>query len=148
MQSNRSMPACTIIPELSYPSVSEASTFLCEAFGFRERLRIANHRSQLSFGGGAIVVVEKPQRPPPSRASDFLANTEPDRRHSLLLRVEDVDGHYERAKLKGAWIVHPPTDYPYGERQYTAEDPGGHRWTFSQTIADVDPRSWGGTPLD
>jgi len=35
-------------------------------------------------------------------------------------------------------------DYPYGERQYTVEDPGGHRWTFSQTIADVAPEKWGG----
>jgi uncharacterized glyoxalase superfamily protein PhnB len=142
------MPACTIIPELSYPNVSEAAAFLCEAFGFRERLRIANHRCQLSFGTGAVVVVEKPQRPPPSRTSNLVAGPEPERRHSLLLRVDDVESHYERAKLRGAWIVHPPTDYPYGERQYTAEDPGGHRWTFSQTIADVDPRTWGGTPVD
>jgi len=22
----------------------------------------------------------------------------------------------------------------------------GHRWNFSQSIADVDPRDWGGTP--
>lgn len=22
-------------------------------------------------------------------------------------------------------------------------DPGGHRWTFSQTIADVAPEDWG-----
>ena len=40
----------------------------------------------------------------------------------------------------------PPTDFPYGERQYSVEDPGGHRWTFSQSIADVDPRTWGGEP--
>jgi uncharacterized glyoxalase superfamily protein PhnB len=32
----------------------------------------------------------------------------------------------------------------YGERQYTVEDPGGHRWTFSQSVADVDPADWGG----
>jgi uncharacterized glyoxalase superfamily protein PhnB len=31
-----------------------------------------------------------------------------------------------------------------GERQYSAEDLGGHVWTFSQSIADVDPASWGG----
>jgi hypothetical protein len=24
------------------------------------------------------------------------------------------------------------------------QDPGGHIWTFSQTIADVDPAAWGG----
>ncbi len=37
-----------------------------------------------------------------------------------------------------------PTDFPYGERQYTAEDPAGHQWTFSQTLADVAPEEWGG----
>ena len=44
----------------------------------------------------------------------------------------------------GAQILRPPADHPFGERQYTAVDIGGHRWTFSQTIADVDPASWGG----
>lgn len=32
----------------------------------------------------------------------------------------------------------------YGERQYTAEDPGGHVWTFTELVADVHPRDWGG----
>ncbi len=32
----------------------------------------------------------------------------------------------------------------YGERQYSAEDPAGHQWTFSETIADVAPEDWGG----
>jgi uncharacterized glyoxalase superfamily protein PhnB len=64
--------------------------------------------------------------------------------HSLLVRVEDADVHHEQAAAAGARIVSPPTDYPYGERQYTAEDPGGHRWTFSQSLADVDPADWGG----
>jgi uncharacterized glyoxalase superfamily protein PhnB len=47
----------------------------------------------------------------------------------------------------GAKIIQEPSDFPYGERQYTVEDPGGHHWTFSQSIADVDPASWGGTLL-
>jgi uncharacterized glyoxalase superfamily protein PhnB len=32
----------------------------------------------------------------------------------------------------------------YGERQYDAQDFYGHRWDFTETIADVDPGSWGG----
>jgi len=51
----------------------------------------------------------------------------------------------EHARGCGARILHPPTNYPYGERQYEVEDVGGHRWTFSQTIADVAPEEWGGT---
>jgi len=37
-----------------------------------------------------------------------------------------------------------PADYPYGERQYTAEDLAGHVWTFSLSINDVAPEEWGG----
>jgi uncharacterized glyoxalase superfamily protein PhnB len=62
------------------------------------------------------------------------------------VRVEDVDGHFERARQFGAKIVHAPADQPFGERQYTAVDPWGHRWTFSQSIADVAPEEWGATP--
>jgi hypothetical protein len=36
-----------------------------------------------------------------------------------------------------------PTDFEYGEREYNAEDPAGHRWTFSETLADVAPEEWG-----
>ncbi|MFO7538837.1 MAG: hypothetical protein R6X32_12400, partial [Chloroflexota bacterium] len=44
-------------------------------------------------------------------------------------------------------VAVPPADYPYGERQYTVKDPGRHYWTFSQTIADIDPETWSGQLL-
>ena len=128
MITNRSMPPGVIIPELPYEDVHTAAAWLCQAFGFTERLRIGNHRCQLSFGQSSVVVIERKE---PGISS-------------ILMHVDDVDGHYERAKQFGARIINPPTDYPFGERQCTVEDLGGHRWTFSQTIADVDPKSWGG----
>jgi uncharacterized glyoxalase superfamily protein PhnB len=128
---NRSVPSAQVIPELAYDDVGEASDWLCAAFGFTERLRIGNHRAQLVYGEGAVIVTERAEQDSSTSA--------------VLVRVEDADSHHERAAGQGARIVRPPTDYPYGERQYTAEDPGGHRWTFSQSIADVDPASWGGT---
>jgi uncharacterized glyoxalase superfamily protein PhnB len=120
---------------LAYPDVAEATAWLCTAFGFRERLRIGAHRAQLLFGDGAIIVTERDSvaEPPASGAS-----------YSVHVRVEDADRHHEQAARCGARILSAPTEYPYGERQYSAEDPGGHRWTFSQSIADVDPASWGG----
>lgn len=129
---NRSMPPSVIIPELPYPDVREAVEWLCRSFGFVERLRIGDHRAQLLFGEGSVIVTGQGDGPGTS---------------SLLVRVDDIDSHYEHAKQAGARIVSPPTNYPYGERQYTVEDPGGHRWTFSQTIANVDPKTWGGTLL-
>ena len=47
---NRSFPPGTVVPELAYPDVGQAIAWLCRAFGFRERLRIADHRSSRSAG--------------------------------------------------------------------------------------------------
>ena len=125
------MMRASVIPVLGYEDIGEAVEWLCRAFGFRERLRIADHRAQLVHGDGALVVTDHGAA-----------------RGYVMVRVEDADAHHERAAANGASIVSQPTDYPYGERQYTAEDPAGHRWTFSQSIADVDPADWGGTAVD
>jgi len=131
MLANRSIPNCTVIPELGYPDVAEAARWLCDAFGFTLRIRIANHRVQLNVGDGAVVVTESPE---PNVLS-----------HSVMVRVENVDEHHQRATQHNARIVRPPTDYPFGERQYTAQDLVGRNWTFTQSIADVAPEEWGGT---
>jgi uncharacterized glyoxalase superfamily protein PhnB len=127
MIENRSVPTSTVIPVLAYDDVAKASDWLCRAFGFKERLRIGDHRAQLVFGDGAVILI---------RGTDA--------RGAVLVRVADADSHHARAKKSGARILEPPTDFPYGERQYNAEDLGGHVWTFSESIADVDPASWGG----
>jgi uncharacterized glyoxalase superfamily protein PhnB len=135
MLANRSIPHSTVIPELPYADVGEAADWLCNAFGFTLRLGIGSHRAQLNVGDGAVVLIEGG-----ARASSEQAG------HSVLVRVDDVNRHHERSGQRGAKILRPPADHPYGERQYTAEDLGGHRWTFSQSIADVAPETWGGTP--
>ena len=126
-----------MIPVLIYPDVREAVAWLTEAFGFVERLQIGeDHRSQLSVGDGAVIVgdVRHDRRPPrPGEAT-----------HSVLVRVEDARSHCERARAHGAEILMEPTDFEYGERQYTAADLAGHQWTFSETLEDVHPETWGG----
>lgn len=133
MRSNRSIPDAPIIPVLGYADVHAAAEWLCRAFGFRPRLRIGDHRIQLVYGDGALVVSdagpEGGEQPP---------------RQSVMVRVDDADAHHARAVAAGARIVREPADWPYGERQYSAMDIDGHLWTFTQTIADVDPASWGG----
>ncbi len=138
MKRNRSVPAAPVIPVLIYPDVRAAVDWLVRVFGFRERVAIGeNHRAQLSFGedGGLIVGDVRHDRVPP-RAGEAT--------HSVMVRVEDAHGHCERARAGGARILMEPTDFEYGERQYNAEDPWGHQWTFSETLADVAPEEWGG----
>ena len=137
MKTNRSIPSPTVIPVLIYPDVREAVAWLSAAFGFEERLQIGeSHRSQLNVGDGAVIVanVRHDKRPP--RPGEET--------HSVLVRVDDARAHCERARSHGARILMEPTDFEYGERQYEAEDPYGHQWTFTETLSDVAPEEWGG----
>jgi uncharacterized glyoxalase superfamily protein PhnB len=128
------MPDAIVIPVLGYPDVPVAAKWLCEAFSFRERLRIGAHRVQLDVPGGGSVVVTTARRDRDGQPDD----------HSVMVRVSDVDAHYARALGAGARLSDPPTTYPYGERQYTAVDLAGHHWTFTESVADVAPAEWGG----
>ena len=134
MRSNRSVPPCPVIPVLEYPDPGVAAAWLGKAFGFTVRLRIANHRIQMLAGHGCFTIRE--------------GNTLPNHSVIVQVRIEDALGHCERSRQAGARILTPPTDHAYGERQYNAEDFHGHRWDFTETIADVEPESWGGTSVN
>jgi uncharacterized glyoxalase superfamily protein PhnB len=141
MIANRSAPTATIVPILIYQDVDQAIEWLCRAFGFRERLRavrdgVTGH-AQLSVAEGALMLGRGggPYRTPrPNEVTQYVHVT-----------VENVDRHFEQARQCGAKVIQPPTNMPFGERQYTAEDHAGHWWTFSQHIADVAPEEWGAT---
>jgi uncharacterized glyoxalase superfamily protein PhnB len=141
MKPNRSIPQAAVIPVLIYPDVREAVAWLSAAFGFEERVKIGeNHRSQLKIGDGAVILgdVRNDRRPP--RDGEVT--------HSVMVRVEDARAHCERARAHGAKVIDELRDFEYGERQYSAEDFAGHRWTFSETIADVAPETWGGVTVN
>lgn len=129
---NRTMPQCSIIPVLTYADVPAAIHWLCKCFGFTERWRAGSHRAQLKYGDGAIAIKEQ--------KSVIIADTS----FSVMIRVDNLQQHYEHALKQGVDILIGPADFPYGERQYTATDIGGHEWTFTQSIADVLPEDWGG----
>jgi uncharacterized glyoxalase superfamily protein PhnB len=140
VRKNRSIPSAVVIPVLIYPDVREAVAWLSAAFGFVERLKIGEtHRSQLKVGDGAVIIgdVRHDRRPP--RPDEVT--------HSVMVRVDDVNAHYARAKAHGARILMEPTDFEYGERQYAVADLADHQWTFSETLDDVAPDSWGGELL-
>jgi uncharacterized glyoxalase superfamily protein PhnB len=138
---NRTMPPNTIIPVLIYDDLEKATDWLCLTFGFRPRWKAENHRAQLSFDGGTIAISEQQDK---SRG----AQVQRPAAHSLLCRIADVNTHYAHCLELGAKIIQPPADFPYGERQYSVQDPGGHIWTFSQSIADMAPEDWGGISFE
>jgi uncharacterized glyoxalase superfamily protein PhnB len=128
---NRSMPSNRIIPVLSYHDVDAATLWIVKTLGFKIRWKAGSHRAQLSIYNSTIAITEVKQ----AFTSDGI---------SIMIQVDDVTAHYQQAKNAGAKIITELRDYPYGERQYSLEDPQGHAWTFSQSIQDFRPEDWGG----
>jgi uncharacterized glyoxalase superfamily protein PhnB len=134
MRTNRSAPPCPVIPVLMYPNPSVAAEWLSRAFGFTVRLRIANHRIQMRAGEGCFTIAE--------------GDVTPNRSSITQVRIVDALAHCERARSNGAIILTEPKDHIYGERQYNAQDFHGHNWDFTETLADVEPESWGGISVN
>lgn len=138
-RANRSMPDATLIPTRSYPDPEAAVHWLQDVLGCVERLREPGPRVQLTMGNGAVVVAAWDPASAPSTGGRPPA--------TLLVRVPNVDDTYARALAHGATSLSAPTTLPFGERQAAVRDPAGHTWTLSQTVADVDPTTWGASPV-
>jgi uncharacterized glyoxalase superfamily protein PhnB len=142
LRENRAAPDSAVIPVLYYADVRAAAGWLTSALGFSERLRIGEHRSQLSHGNGAVVVAHAG-----GHADADPSTVQRPAAHSVMLRVTGLDALFARATAAGGRVVAEPADHMYGERQCTLADPWGHLWTLSETIFDSDPAEWGGELL-
>jgi len=135
---NRSVPADTVLPHVSYQNLAKAMAWLTNAFGFREYYRYGDgpYGGQMWAGKVAIQVrqADKGQRSP--RQLGYGTQ-------SLTIFVDDVDAHCMCAKAAGARILEEPHETAYGEYQYAVEDLDGHHWLFSRHVKDKSPQEWG-----
>ena len=144
----------SVIPMLAYEDAAAAIDWLVKAFGFREQLRYTEDdgtvtHAELVTGGGLIMLATPtPDYVSPKRHRETCEQARkwsevPYVIDGVLVEVDDVDAHFAQAKEVGAAILSEPEDVDAGVRHYRVEDPEGHRWMFSQTIAQVAPEEWG-----
>ena len=55
---------------------------------------------------------------------------------TMAILVDDVDAHHAYAAERGADVRYVPVDQPYGYREYSAVDIGGHLWSFMNPLAE------------
>jgi len=133
----------TITPYLLYEDVAAALEWLNRAFGFDETLRFTGDGGDVSHAeawlGDAAIYLGDPgdHYKNPKRLGQETVG--------LYVLVDDVDAHYERAKLAGAEVLEEPTDHDYGDRRYAVRDLEGHHWYFAQQIRRAAPDEWGAT---
>jgi uncharacterized glyoxalase superfamily protein PhnB len=128
-----------IIPYLYYEDAGPAIEFMEKAFGFEivstfrnpddDRVLTSTVRtgSGLIFVGPGMEYFGTQGVPDPELVSSMT-----------YVYVDDVDAHYEHAKAAGVTITAEPHEHFGGNRQYTASDPGGQRWTFAQPVGDSE----------
>jgi uncharacterized glyoxalase superfamily protein PhnB len=130
---------------LSYEDAGRAADWLSEAFGFEQSERFENEgvvtHVTLTLGD-AMVFAGNPgadYRSPLSLAAESEAARKmletPYVVDGVMVYVDDVDAHFERARSAGGRILSELEDNPAaGQRQYRAEDLEGHRWMFAQAV--------------
>ena len=123
---------------LYYEDPFAALDWLEKAFGFERSMVIVDGEgklahSQMKFGDGYIMVG--------SPWADYTASPAAlGGKNTNLIHVHlkaGIDAHCERARAAGAVILREPEDQFYGDRVYSARDPGGHVWSFGQTVRHV-----------
>ena len=123
----------TIAPYLYYEDARAAVEWLCRAFGFSERMvmdgpdgRVAH--AELDLGEDSIMLGEPGEGyRSPAKLGTSTAG--------IHVYVDDVDAHFEQAKLAGATIRMEPADQEYGDRRYDCEDLEGHIWFFATAMS-------------
>ena len=128
MATPKSTVSTEIIPYIFYRDVPAALGWLTRAFGFTEELRHATPggvHAQMTCDGQRIMMGQGSKEWRMLSAHETEAATQ-----GIFVYLADVDAHYERARVAGAEIVHPPRDESYG-RTYTARDLDGHPWFFT-----------------
>ncbi|MHA7262227.1 VOC family protein [Arthrobacter sp. TMN-37] len=130
-----------IMPSLRYDDVGGALVWLRDVFGLREHLRWSSddgvvQHAQMRIDSGFVELARATTDQPSPRTLGRTSS-------ALVVLVDDVDRHHQRARAAGADIVAPLADKAWGLRQYTVEDLEGHRWEFSQQTRRVPPQEWG-----
>lgn len=130
-----------VIPMLSYEDGVAALDWLVKAFGFRERTRMCDPTGRLMHGElevaeGEVIMLASPtpDYESPKRHRERCERAKkwssvPWIIDGVLVLVDDIDTHFERAKAAGAQILSAIEGGPPG-RRYRAEDLEGHRWFF------------------
>lgn len=129
-----------VIPMIAYEDGPAAMDWLAAAFGFQERDRRVDQSGRLSHGemkageGLIMLATPSPHYQGPRRHRESCAAAQkwlevPYIVDGVLVYVDDVQSHFQRAKQHGATILSQPESGPDGGR-YRAEDLEGHRWMF------------------
>lgn len=131
-----------VVPMIAYENGVAALDWLSRAFGFREQARMIGKDGRLAHGemdtGHGTIMLATPT---PKYEGPRHHREQCDRARAwsevpwvidgVLVYVDGIEAHFQRAVANGATILSAIEDGPPG-RRYRAEDVEGHRWMFME----------------
>jgi MerR family transcriptional regulator, thiopeptide resistance regulator len=120
-----------IVPILVYADIAAAHDFLVASFGFSSgglHHDPDGHvvHGEVSLAGETIWLHRVAPDHGLRSVTELGAAT-----GMINIFVDDVDAHHAHSTAAGAAINYPPTDQPYGQREYSASDTEGRIWSFA-----------------
>jgi uncharacterized glyoxalase superfamily protein PhnB len=118
-----------VFPYLLYADAGAAMDWLIKVFGFTERARDAQddgtvRHAELLTGDGGVIMLGSPG--PGSRGPAKLGEVT----QLVCVTITELPGHRDRARA----AVSEVGTRADRARSYTADDPEGHRWYFSEPL--------------
>lgn len=112
---------------LAVQDLDRNTAYFRDVLGFRVDWADATDWRLVARGGVRIMLGHCPDALPPTATGD----------HSFFgyLEVDDVNALHDEIARKGAIVLQPPVDRPYGMRECTVATPDGHRFVIGQSIA-------------
>ena len=115
---------------LAYRDIATARDFLVTVLGFQEEWSVTDEAGHVERShvrlGDTVLMLDRPGSHDVRNPHDVGGVT-----HLIVITVDDVDEHWQRASAAGADLRERPVDRPWG-REYDVTDREGYLFSFIQ----------------
>ena len=125
------------IPTLAYKDAKRAIKWLCDAFGFEEKVIYESEdgkvtHAELTYKGNMIMLGSSDSGTPFSKLikhPEEIGGYETQSNY-IIIDEDEIESHYDKARNHGAKMAMELTAQDYGGKDYTCYDLEGHLWSF------------------
>ncbi len=109
---------------LAVPDLAAATAYFVDVLGFTREWNDGDNWQALIRDGVRIMAGRCPDAVPPADLGDHA--------YFAFIATDEVDALFAEFAARGAIIVSPPRDQPWGWREMAVATPQGHRLMFAQ----------------
>lgn len=111
---------------LAVPDLARSAGYFRDVLGFRTEWTDGDNWHTLARDGVRVMLGRCPDAIPSAELGDHS--------YFAYLSTDRIDALHEELAGRGAIVLHPPTDRPWGRREMAIATPDGHRIMVGQRL--------------